>query len=693
MDHEEAGFRLLSGRPWRGAAPVAASVLLCLGAQSTRAQEAAAASAESGPFLFTAARLMAAEPDRVEEALDLFERAVAADPDAPFLRIGLAEFLAGELRRFEEAAEHTAVAYRLAPDDVDVLRAHAQALVSLPRGNGGQLGEVLDQAIEALESLRRLAPSDIDGMMLLYRIRERLGEHEEAASVLEELVSYHNGHRQLQGMLVDAFRRAGREDRAEEVRNEMLRLDGLSLEARMELAHRESQRGNHTEAIELLEGAVAEQPESIPVRGALAEEYFRRGVARGRTPQQRAGDLAEALDRLRALPRAARANPSARLLEARILAESDQTSEAIELFEDLRRESGNDPRIVRELVPLLMREGEWSRIRDIGQTLVDRADRSTPGGAQSGDLGRSLLVEALRQLGEVDRALEVLEAEEKRAGESAELVLSQAELLAEAGRKRRAMALLRRDVVANDRLLRENDDGEPELPALVKKARLYFDLGADRLALRIYEDLAANGDVRRLMLVAESCREQGRFSESIPFLLRALGRIEAGAETGLDVEEDALRAALRFQLGEAYERSRRYDEAADQFQAVLALQPENSHAMNYLGYMWADNGENLEQALELIRRAVDLDPNNGAFVDSLGWALFRLGEFEQARRHLERANQLVPRDSTILEHLGDVYVALGDPQRARKAYEQALAINDEENVESVRRKLSELSRR
>lgn len=693
MDHEKAGFRCLSGAALRGAAPVAAVTLLCLGAQSIQAQEGVAVPAESGPFLFTAARLLAAEPDRAEEALDLFERAVAADPDAPFLRIGLAEFLAGKLRRFDEAVEHTAVAYRLAPDDVDVLRAHAEALVSLPRGSGSELGEVLDQAIEALENLRRLAPSDIDGMMLLYRIRERLEEYEEAASVLEELVSYHNGHRQLQGMLVDAFRRAGQDDRAEEVQNEMLRLDGLTLETRMELAQRESQRGNHTEAIELLEGAVAEQPESIQVRGALAEEYFRRGVARGRTPRQRADDLAEALERLRALPRGARGNPAARLLEARILAESEQRSEAIELFEDLRRESRDDPRIVREMVPLLMREGEWSRIRDIGQSLVDRADRSTAEGAQSGDLGLSLVVEALRQLGELDRALAVLEAEEKRAGASAELVLSQAELLAEAGRKRRAMAALRRDVVANDRLLRENDDGEAELPALLKKARLYFDLGADRLASRVYEDLASSGDVRRLMLVAESCREQGRFGEAIPFLLRALTRIEAGAETGLDIGKDALRAALRFQLGEAYERSRRYDEAADQFRAVLALQPENSHAMNYLGYMWADNGENLEQALELIRRAVDLDPNNGAFVDSLGWALFRLGEFEQARRHLERANQLVPRDSTILEHLGDVYVALGDPQRAREAYEQALAINDEENVESVRRKLSELSRR
>lgn len=693
MYREEAGSRSLSVRTLSRVAPAAAIALLCLGAQSTRAQETAVAPAESGPFLFTAARLLAAEPEREEEALDLFERAVAADPDAPFLRIGLAEFLARKLRRFDEAADHTRVAYRLAPDDVDVLRAHAGALVSLPRGNGGRYGEALDQAIEALERLRGLAPNDIDGMMLLYRIRESLEEYDEAASVLEELVSYHNGHRQLQGMLVDAFRRAGQDDRAEEVQNEMLRLDGLSVEARMELAQRESQRGNHSEAIELLEGAVAEQPESIPVRAALAEAYFRRGVARGRTPQQRADDLAEALGRLRALPRAARANPRARLLEATILAESERTPEAIELLEDLRRESQDDPRIVRELVRLLMREGEWRRIRDIGQRMVDRADRNTAEGEQAGDLGLSLVVEGLRQLGELERAMEVLEAEEKRAGESAELVLSQAELLAEAGRKRKAMAMLRRGIVANERLLVAGDEGEPEFPALQKKARLYFNLGADELAARVYEDLTSNGDVRRLMLVAGFCREQGRFAEAVPFLQRALSGVDSGAETGLDIGDDELRVALRFQLGEAYERSRRYDEAADQFRAVLELEPENSLALNYLGYMWADNGENLEQALELIRRAVDLDPNNGAFVDSLGWALFRLGEFEQARRHLERANQLVPLDSTILEHLGDVYVALGDSQRAREAYEQALAINDEENVESVRRKLSELARR
>ena len=691
MDHVENGSRPPLGRSLTSAAAVAMIVLVPLGARTARGQEASGAAGESGPYLFAAARMLADEPERREEALGLFERAVAADPEAPFLRLGLAEFLAG-LGRSEEAAEQAAAAYRLAPDDVDVLRAYAQAQVD-PRGGGGRRGEAIDRALEALERLRRLAPGDLQGMILLYQIRRTREEYGEAASVLEELVSYHNGNRQLQSMLVDAFRRAGRDDRAQELQEEMLRLDGLTLEARMELAHRESQRGNHSEAIDLLEGGVAENPESIAVRGALAEEYYRRGVARGRTPGQRADDLAEALHRLRALPEAARATPRARILEATILAESERTPEAVELLEELRRESRDDPRIVRELVPLLAREGEWRRIGDIGQGMVDRADRSTPEGERSANLGLSMLVEALRQLGELDRALEVLEAEETRAGESVEGVLSQAELLVDAGRKRRALAMLRRGIVANERLLRAGEGGEPEFAALKKKARLYFGLEADRLALRVYEDLVSNGDLQRLMLVADFCREQGRFAEAVPFLQRALSGVDGGVETGLDIGEDELRVALRFQLGEAYERSRRYDEAADQFRAVLELEPENSLALNYLGYMWADNGENLEQALELIRRAVDLDPNNGAFVDSLGWALFRLGEFEQARRHLERANRLVPRDSTILEHLGDVYVALGDPQRAREAYEQALALNDEENVESVRRKLSELSRR
>ncbi len=672
--------------PWRRRLVVAPVLLICLGGSGAVAQEAGEAAGDSGPFLFAAARMLADEPGRTDEALELFEQAVAMDPEAPFLRVGLADFLV-RLGRFEEAAGHLAVAYRNAPRDVDVLRRYGRIQMEL--SDRGRDRAAIDRALEALEALRAVAPSDIDGMLALYQIRGGLGQHGEAAAVLEELVSYHNGNRQLQHMLVNALGAAGEEDRAREVQADMRRFRDLSLEERLELATAESRRGNHTRAIDMLERLVEEFADVPLVRAALAEAYFRRATARGRTPDQRSGDLATALRRLRELPRADRRNRAVRLLEAGILGASGRTREAIDLLEGLRRERPDDLQVLSELVRQLIEAEEWERVGQIGRRMVDRADRGTEPGRDLANYGLGLLVEALRRAGETDRALAELEAEVERQGEGVELLLSQAELLVEAGRKRRAMTVLRRDAVANRRLLEGGPDGTPDYGALDRKARLLFDLGADRQAVRVFEDLAAGGDVERLGIVASLCYRLERFAESVPFLARALARIDAGVEEA----DTATRVDLLFQLGASYERTRRYEEAAERFQAVLELQPEHSTAMNYLGYMWADNNENLEQALDLVRRAVALEPNNGAYVDSLGWALFRLGEFEEARRHLERANQLVPEDSVILEHLGDVYVALGDERRAREAYEQALAINDDENVEAVRRKLGELSRR
>ena len=137
----------------------------------------------------------------------------------------------------------------------------------------------------------------------------------------------------------------------------------------------------------------------------------------------------------------------------------------------------------------LMAADEWERLRQIGRSMVDRADRATEQGRDTADFGLGLLVEALRRSGETDQALAELEAEEERRGESVELVLSQAELLAESGRKRRAMALLRRGTVATERLLRDGENGEPDAQALHRKAGIYVDLDEERLAVRVLDRL------------------------------------------------------------------------------------------------------------------------------------------------------------------------------------------------------------
>ena len=155
-------------------------------------------------------------------------------------------------------------------------------------------------------------------------------------------------------------------------------------------------------------------------------------------------------------------------------------------------------------------------------------------------------------------------------------------------------------------------------------------------------------------------------------------------------QEEPLQAL--FLLGAAYERTGDHDRAATTFGKLLEVAPDHAPTLNYLGYMWADLGENLTEAITMIRRAVAIDPDNGAYVDSLGWAYFQLGHYEKARGHLEWAARLVPDDATILEHLGDLYVALKDVERAKVSYQQALALGDDDldTADALRHKLKTL---
>ena len=105
-------------------------------------------------------------------------------------------------------------------------------------------------------------------------------------------------------------------------------------------------------------------------------------------------------------------------------------------------------------------------------------------------------------------------------------------------------------------------------------------------------------------------------------------------------------------------------------------------ALNYLGYMWAEKGENLDEALAMVQRALELEPDSAAYIDSLGWIYFRQGDYRQALEQLDRAARLLPRDGTVQEHLGDVQRALGNVGEARTAYERALALGDD-NVPQV----------
>ena len=137
-----------------------------------------------------------------------------------------------------------------------------------------------------------------------------------------------------------------------------------------------------------------------------------------------------------------------------------------------------------------------------------------------------------------------------------------------------------------------------------------------------------------------------------------------------------LNADFYFQHGVVAERAGAHDEAVKHFLACVEMDENHAAALNYLGYMWAERGENLADAEEFIRRALRSEPDNAAYLDSLGWVLFQQGRYHEALAPLERAAQLsaTTPDATIEEHLGDVLDKLGRRGEAVEAWERAAAL-------------------
>lgn len=152
------------------------------------------------------------------------------------------------------------------------------------------------------------------------------------------------------------------------------------------------------------------------------------------------------------------------------------------------------------------------------------------------------------------------------------------------------------------------------------------------------------------LALANLYRSQERFAEAI-----------AAVAPAIDAEPDPLPSHWRLYFVRAigYERTGDFDLAVADFRRALELAPDHPDVLNYLGYSWIDRGQNTEEALAMIQRAVEQQPNAGYIVDSLGWAYYKLGDYELAVETLERAVELTPNNPEIHDHLGDAYWRTG----------------------------------
>jgi tetratricopeptide (TPR) repeat protein len=140
--------------------------------------------------------------------------------------------------------------------------------------------------------------------------------------------------------------------------------------------------------------------------------------------------------------------------------------------------------------------------------------------------------------------------------------------------------------------------------------------------------------------------------------------------------------------GICYERSKQWPKAEADLKQSLELFPDQPHVLNYLGYSWVDQGVNLDDGMRMIKRAVEQRADDGYIVDSLGWAYYRLGNYEEAVKHLDRAVELKPEDPTINDHLGDAYWRVGRTLEARFQWSHARDLKPEpEELAKIEEKL------
>jgi len=252
--------------------------------------------------------------------------------------------------------------------------------------------------------------------------------------------------------------------------------------------------------------------------------------------------------------------------------------------------------------------------------------------------------------------------------------------------------------------------------ALLSLADLYESVKKPAMAIKIYERVPANSPLKRnaQIQLATNLDTADRSDEAIKILktvttedprdleaIMALGNIERGrkkfadcAQTyslGIDAlpsNNDKANSVYYYYRGICEERSKQWSKAEADMRKALELQPEQPHVLNYLGYSWIDQGINLDEGMKMIKRAVEQRPDDGYIVDSLGWAYYRIGNYEDAVKHLERAIDLKPEDPTINDHLGDAYWRIGRTLEARFQWAHARDLKPEpEELPKIEAKL------
>jgi tetratricopeptide (TPR) repeat protein len=340
------------------------------------------------------------------------------------------------------------------------------------------------------------------------------------------------------------------------------------------------------------------------------------------------------------------------LREKPSLANQIDRNKAMQCYQKAASISPRDPEILRRLAAGYLEKSDFVGAADTYLKLLTiRPDAPAV---------RENLAQTYLQAGEKDKAAAVLEEIVKRDPLRFETYNVLGDLYEELDKDENAISNYQQSLVLNPNQL-----------------EVYERIIGAQLALRRYDDA---------FQTVATAKEKFPTRYEVPYLYGVIYSSQsnypsaissfADAETLLPVsapEDSKSRSKFYFSYGAACERKGDIEQAAKLFQKSIELNPDNDAALNYLGYMWADKGVQLNEALKLIHKAIAIDPDSGAYIDSLGWVLYKLGRYDEALPELRRAAELIKDDSVVRDHLAELLLKLGKHEEAidqwRKAHE------------------------
>ena len=585
--------------------------------------------------------------DLANKAIEEYRLAIENDPSSEYLNAGLAELYA-KTGRIRDAVLEAQDILKRDPNNLEAHkllgRIYLRSLGDMQ--NGTQSQNVLKLAIEQYEQIVKLEPTNADDHILLGRLYRLNNELLKAENEFKTAVHLAPDSEEAITTLAYLYNEEGDSKRAIEALSSVPDGD-RSAKLYLALGYTYEEQKDYKKAIAAYRKATELDHDNLDAVRGLAQNLVNDGQTEA------------ALEQYKIIADSNPEDPSTYLRMAEIYRRTGKFDLALENLKKAQSMVQDSLEVPYNMAVVYEAQGRFEDAAQILQDLLKKSEKPDGNYTAGEKNNRSVFLERLgliyRDMNNDTAAIETFRKMIPLGDDNAERGYQQ---IIDAYRDEKQWA--QATAVAKEAATKLPNDRSLKL--------VYYSQLADQ-----GNPDAALADVKKMLKGTPEDREVYLALAQMNSRLKRWNDAEAALDKAQQLSTKAEdKEYTQFVRGSIYERQKKYDQAEEMFKKVLAADPQNAAALNYLGYMLADRGTRVEEGLGYIKRAVALEPQNGAYLDSLGWAYYKLGNYDLAEESLRKASERLNSDPTVHDHLGDLYQKTGRLKLAAAHWERAM---------------------